>query len=185
VEGFLEGAGDVAVWGGAILWAVAVVAAGLVILISLPGGWIALGLVVLWDALHGFASIGWPRLLIFAALLGVGGVVEALLGSVYVAGKGATKWGVVGTFAGGIAGAALGSAVLPVVGTIVGVFAGGFAGAVLGELAGEKRLEPSLRVGLHATVGRLLAVGVKSALAAIGIGISLVAAFRSLPGVAT
>jgi len=170
----------VAAWGGAILWAVAVVAAGLVILVSLPGGWVALGLVVLWDALHGFGSIGWPRLLIFAGLLGVGEAVEALLGSVYVARKGATKWGVVGTFAGGIAGAALGSVVMPVIGTLVGVFVGGFAGAVLGELAGEKKLESSLRVGLHATVGRLLAVGVKGALAAIGIGISLVAAFRSL-----
>jgi uncharacterized protein YqgC (DUF456 family) len=177
MEGLLEASRDVAHWGGTILWALAVVVSGLTILVSLPGGWVALALVVGWDALHGFEAVGWPRLVLFAALLGLGELVEALLGTLYVAKKGATRWGVVGTFVGGIAGAIVGSGIVPVVGTLIGTFAGAYAGAVAGELIAAKKLEPSLQVGMHATAGRLLAVGTKGLLAGIGIAVSLVAAF--------
>lgn len=180
VDGFLAQAASVGVWAGTILWTVLLAASCLAILLSLPGGWIALGLAVLYDAFFGFDAVGWVRLSVFAGLLMVGEIVEAILGSVYVARKGATKWGVVGAFAGGVAGAILGSPVFPVVGTLVGGFAGAFAGAVAGEYLRDRRLEPSLRVGFHATVGRLLAAITKSTLAATGATISVVAAFRAL-----
>jgi uncharacterized protein YqgC (DUF456 family) len=182
MDQFLAAAGDVGLWTVTILWTALLFVSCVAILLSLPGGWIALALAVLYDALWGFDVIGWPRLAIFAALLGVGEAVEALLGSVYVAKKGATKWGVGGAFVGGIVGAAGGSAVVPVLGTLAGGFLGAFAGAVAGEYWRDRRLEPSLRVGLHATVGKFLAALVKGVLAAAGAVIATVAAFRNLAG---
>ncbi|MEZ5066648.1 MAG: DUF456 domain-containing protein [bacterium] len=175
-EGIRVGGG----WSLFGLWTLALIATWSVIFLSLPGGWIAFALVALWDGAHGFHAIGWPRLAFFAALLIVGEVVEALLGSVYVAKKGASKWAVAGTFVGGLVGAAIGSGVFPGVGTLAGVFLGGFAGAVGGELIHDRRLEPSLRVGVHATIGRMLAVLTKSLLAGAGLAVSFLAALRAM-----
>jgi uncharacterized protein len=182
MERFLGGAAAVGVWAGVVAWTLALAAACLVVLLSLPGGWIALGLAVLWDAFHAFHAIGWVRLAIFAGLLLVGEAVEAALGSLYVARMGATRWGIVGTFLGGIAGAAVGSAMLPLVGTFAGAFVGAFAGAVGGEYLRDRRLEPSLRVGFHATVGRFLALFAKGLLAAGGAALAAWPVWAALLG---
>ncbi len=180
MDGLLEAARTVGLWSGTILWVALLLLSCFAILISLPGGWIALALAVLFDLLHGFGSIGWQRLLLFAALLTVGEIIEAFLGSLYVAKKGATRYAVAGTFVGGILGGVAGTSVAPVVGTLIGGFLGAFLGAAAGEMFRERRVEPSLRIGFHATVGRLLAVLVKYALAATGIVIVVIAAIRSL-----
>jgi uncharacterized protein len=182
MDGFLQGAGVFGVWAGVIAWTLALALSCLAVLISLPGGWIALGIALLWEVFHGFHSIGVWRLVTFAALLGVGEAVEAALGSLYVARKGATKAGIIGTFAGGILGALLGSMAMPVIGTFVGAFAGAFVGAVGGEMLREQRLEPSLRIGFHATVGRFLAVAVKGFLATAGAALVAWPVWRDLVG---
>jgi uncharacterized protein YqgC (DUF456 family) len=182
MESLLTAAGEVGVWAGTIAWAGLLAGACGAVLLSLPGGWIALALAIAYDALWGFGAIGWPRLAVFAALNAVGEVVEAVLGSVYVAKRGATRWGVAGAFVGGIAGAVAGSAVAPILGTLAGGFLGAFAGAVAAEWWRDRRLEASLRVGFHATVGKLLAALAKAALAGIGATVAAVAAFRHLAG---
>ena len=183
MEGFLQALGSVGAWSGTVLWAVAMGASCLAILLALPGGWVALGLAVLYDALTGFQAVGWPTLLVFTVLLGIGEAAEAFLGSVYVAAKGATRWGVIGAFVGGIGGAVLGSLVLPLLGTFLGGFAGAFVGAVGGEYFRDRNLEPSLRVGFHATVGRFVAVTVKGMLATAGAYLAAAEAVKSLAGV--
>ena len=120
MEAIGDFAGNLGYWTGVSLWVLLLLVANFVILISLPGGWIALGLAVVFDAVTGFSAIGWITLAIFAGLLVVGEVIESLLGMVYVAKKGATRWGVVGGFVGGIAGAVLGSGAMPVLGTLLG-----------------------------------------------------------------
>lgn len=180
MDGFLQGAGAFGMWAGVVLWTLALALSCLAVLLSLPGGWIALALALLWDVFHGFHAIGVWRLVVFAALLGVGEAVEAALGSLYVARKGATKAGVIGTFVGGILGAMLGSLAMPVVGTFVGAFAGAFLGAVGGEMLRDRQLEPSLRVGFHATVGRFLAVSVKGFLATAGAALVAWPVWRAL-----
>ena len=159
---------SIGMWAGYVFWVILLVVACATILITLPGGWIALGLAVLYDLLHGFDRIGWTVLGIFAGLLVLGEIVESLLGTLYVARKGATRYGVIGGFVGGIVGAIVGSSAMPLVGTLVGGALGAFGGAVLGEYLRDQRLEPSLRIGWHATVGRLLATSVKFALALSG-----------------
>jgi len=176
MDGLLDAARTVGLWSGTIFWVALLLLSCFAILISLPGGWIALALAVLFDLLHGFHAIGWQRLLLFAALLTVGEIIEAFLGSLYVAKKGATRFAVAGTFMGGI----LGTSVAPVAGTLIGGFLGAFLGAAAGEMLRERRVEPSLRIGFHATVGRLLAVLVKYGLAATGIVVVVIAAIRSL-----
>jgi uncharacterized protein YqgC (DUF456 family) len=180
LESFLSVLGSVGAWSGTVLWALAMGVACLAILLALPGGWVALGLALVYDALTGFQSIGVPMLVVFAVLLGVGEAAEALLGSVYVAAKGATRWGVIGAFVGGILGAVLGSLVIPLLGTFLGGFAGAFAGAVSGEYFRDRKLEPSLRVGFHATVGRFVAVTVKGLLATTGAYLVAAEAIRHL-----
>ena len=120
------------------------------------------------DPLTGFSSIGWISLGIFAGLLVVGEVIESALGLVYVAKKGATRWGVIGGFVGGLVGAIVGSGAVPVLGTLLGGLVGAFGGAVLGEYLRDQQLEPSLRIGVHATVGKLLATTVKFGLSMAG-----------------
>ena len=84
----------------------------------------------------------------------------------------------IGAFVGGILGAIAGSAALPLVGTILGGIAGAFAGAVGGEYWRDKDLEPSLRIGFHATVGKILALSAKFALA---LGGSILVLWLALP----
>ena len=167
-ESIAASAASIGLWSAYVVWALLLLASCLVILISLPGGWVALGVAVLWDLFHGFGSIGWTWLIVFTALLVVGEVIESFLGMVYVAKKGATRYGVIGAFIGGILGAVAGSGAMPVVGTLIGSVAGAFGGAVLGEYIRDQQVEPSLRIGMHATIGKLLATTVKFALALTG-----------------
>ena len=90
-----------------------------------------------------------------------------MVGTFYVAKKGASKAGVIGAFAGGFAGAALGNSLVPVIGAVLGSFLGGFGGAVLGEYYTREKLEPSLRIGGHAFLGRLLAIMIKHVIALV------------------
>jgi hypothetical protein len=80
--------------------------------------------------------------------------VEAVLGMLVARGFGASRWGMIGAFAGGILGAVAGTAWVPLVGSLLGAAAGGFAGAFLGELLGGKTARQSLRAGTGALVGR-------------------------------
>lgn len=175
-EAIVGSAASVGFWIGFSVWLVLLFTACFTILIGLPGGWIALGLAVVYDLFFGFSQIGWTWLAVFAGLLVVGEIIESLLGMVYVAKKGATRYGIIGGFAGGLIGAAMGSGVVPIMGTLLGSFAGAFAGAVAGEYLRDQQLEPSLRIGLHSTVGRILATTVKFALSVTGCVLALRAA---------
>lgn len=168
MDAIAEVSGQVALWLVIGLWVLLLVAANFSILVSLPGGWVALGLAALFDVFTGFGTIGWMWLGVFAGLLVLGEIVESLLGLVYVSKKGATRWGMVGGFVGGFGGAIAGSGAVPVLGTLVGGLAGAFGGAVAGEYLRDQQLEPSLRIGVHATVGKLLATTVKFGLSVAG-----------------
>ncbi len=156
--------------GHAALYA-ALLLVNLLIFVGLPGSWIALAGILIYGAATRFASVGWRMLLLMAAIAVVGEIVEALLGVVYVARKGATRWGVFGAFAGGIAGAIVGTAILPVVGSFVFAFAGAFGGAVLLEYAKYRSLDRALQTGFFAFIGKLLASLVKFALGLVIIGL--------------
>ncbi|MFO7654042.1 MAG: DUF456 domain-containing protein [Candidatus Krumholzibacteriia bacterium] len=154
---------SIGTWTGFVLWTLLLVAASLTIYLGLSGNWFVLGLALLHALLTGFDPIGWQLLLILLGMALVGEGLEFVLGTFYAARKGATSGGVVLAFVGGLIGAIVGNSLLPVIGAVFGSFAGAFLGAVAGEFRRQKRLEPSLRIGSHAFVGRVLAMLAKHA----------------------
>jgi hypothetical protein len=134
---------------------------------GLPGSWITLAAIAIYAAATRFSTVGWKMLIVMAGIAAAGEIVESLLGVVYVARKGATKWGVLGAFVGGLAGAVLGTAIVPLAGSILFGFLGAFAGAVASEYAFYRSLDRALRTGFFAFVGKLLAMLVKFALALV------------------
>ena len=146
------------------LWALLLLATSLLVYLGLGGNFVLVGLALVHAVATGFDPIGWPLLLILLGIALFGELVEFLLGTFYVLRKGAGGGAAIGGFLGGLVGAAAGHAVLPVIGAVIGSFLGGFAGAVLGELRRQRRLQPSLRVGTHAFIGRVMAILAKHAL---------------------
>lgn len=125
--------------------------------VGLPANWILLALGVVYAAISGFDAVGGWALLAMAGLAGLAEVLEFGVGVGYTAKKGATRWGVLGTFVGGIAGAILCAPVAPPFGSVVGAFLGSFAGAVLLEYVQHRKLEAALRTGRAAFIGKVLA----------------------------
>lgn len=160
-------------WSGYVLWALLLVIASLFVYLGLGGNFIVLGLALVHALVTGFDPIGWPLLAVLLGIALLGEGIEFVVGTFWVARKGATRHGVIGAFAGGLLGAAVGNGVVPVVGAILGSFVGAFGGAVAGEYLARARLEPSLRVGGHAFLGRLLAILVKHLLGLVMVGLIL------------
>ncbi|MBN1885503.1 MAG: DUF456 domain-containing protein [Candidatus Krumholzibacteriota bacterium] len=156
---------------GLVLFYLLLFALDVLIFAGVPGGWVAFAGIVIWDIATGFSTVGWPLLIVMAGLLTVGEIVESLLGVVYVAKKGASKWGVLGAFIGGLVGAIVGSAALPFVGTVLGALAGAFLGAVALEYAYYNSMDEAMKTGFAAFVGKLAAFFVKLALSLVVLGI--------------
>lgn len=136
----------------------------LTIFFGVPGGWAALAAIIIYDAVTGFSNVGIVLLLVMLGIAILGEIIEALLGLVYVARKGATRWGVLGAFVGGLAGAIGGSMILPFLGSIILGLLGAFAGAVALEYLYYRSLDRALQTGFFAFVGKLGAMFVKFAL---------------------
>ncbi len=148
------------------------------IFLGIPGGWIAYGAIFIYDAVTGFSTIGWKWLLAMGVIMVVAEVLEALLGLVYVAGKGATRWGVLGAFLGGLAGAVAGSFVIPFVGSIVFGLIGAFALAVVFEFVYYRSLDRALQTGFFAFIGKLTAMFVKFGLSLVNLGLFIYLSWR-------
>jgi uncharacterized protein YqgC (DUF456 family) len=144
-----------------VLLHIAVLAGLLAVVLGLSGNFILLGLALLVAFLGDFqylSLIAWFALLGFAVL---GEVVESFLGVAAAKKFGASRWGMIGTFIGGILGAVVGTAWIPVLGSLVGAFVGAFAGAFLGEFIKGQSAGPSARAGTGAFLGRVAASAFK------------------------
>lgn len=153
---------------------IAILLALLAIPIGLGGNFILLGLALVIAIASDFSTVGWIALLAMGAAVTVGEILEALLGSLMARRFGASKWGMLGAFAGGLAGAIAGTAIVPIVGSIIGSFLGAAAGAIWAELAAGKEREKGLRAGWGAFLGKVLATALKLAIG-LAIAIYLVA----------
>jgi len=163
----MELLGEIGQWSGFVLWALLLIVASLFVYLGLGGSFIVLGLAVIWAVVTGFATVTWQWVLVLLGLALLGELLEFLIGTFYVAQKGATKPGVVLAFVGGLLGTFVGNSLLPVVGAVLGSFVGAFGGAVLGEYQRYQKLEPSLRVGGYAFLGRVLAMVIKHIIALV------------------
>lgn len=156
---------------GLVLFYIVLFAFNLLIFLGVPGSWIALVSILIFDIATGFSTVGWVLLVVMAGIAVLGEIVESFLGLVYVAHKGATKWGVLGAFIGGLAGAIGGTVVFPFIGSIIFGLVGAFAGAVIFEYVYYKSLDRALQTGFFAFIGKIGAMLVKFALGLIIIGI--------------
>lgn len=152
---------------GYVLWALLLVVASLFVYLGLGGNFIVLGLALIHALVTGFSPIGWGLLAVLLGLALLGELVEFVLGNFYVVRRGASRPGFVGAFVGGILGALLGNGLVPIVGALLGSFVGAFLGAVAGEFYRQRRLEPSLRIGGHAFLGRLISILFKHAVSLV------------------
>jgi len=153
---------DFLIASGNVLFLILLGAVLLLHMISLPANWIFLGLSTLYALLTGFSSVGWWTLLVLAILATLGELLEFFVGVGYTAKRGATRWGVVGTFIGGIAGAVLLGSVAPPFGALLGAFGGSFAGAVVLEYLAQERVDAALRSGRAAFLGKVFGAVAKS-----------------------
>lgn len=149
-----------------VLLHLAVLAGLAAVVLGLSGNFILLGLALVVAWIGGFQHLGLVHLLILLGLAVAGELVEAVLGVVAARRFGASRWGMIGTFVGGILGAAAGTAWIPLLGSLVGAFAGAFIGAFAGEMVGGRAAKPSARAGTGAFLGRVAATALK-----LGIGV--------------
>jgi len=145
-----------AVKSGLILLYLFLFATLLLTVLGLAGNWVLAAIAVILK-LTGVGDLTWTWVTVIVGLADFGETVESFLGLVVVARKGGTRWGVIGSFVGGILGAVMGSSVIPPVGTVIFAFIGAFAGAALGEWWRNQHVEEALRVGFWSFVGKTLA----------------------------
>ncbi len=159
--------GDIGAWAWFVVWTILLLVGSLLVYLGLGGNFVILGLALIHALATGFDPLGWVLLLILLALVLLGEGVEFVVGNFWVAKRGAAKRAVAGGFVGGLVGAAAGGTLLPIIGAVPGSFLGAFAGSILGEYHRRRNLEPALRVGWHAFLGRLAAILFKHALSLV------------------
>lgn len=166
-------------WAGYVAWATLLLVVSLLVYVGLGGNFILVGLALIHALVTGFDPISWTLLGILLGIALFGELVEFLLGNFYVLKQGASGRGTLGGFVGGLLGAVLGNNLVPLAGAVVGSFLGAFMGCVVGEYWQQQRLEPSLRVGAHAFIGRILAILFKHACGLVMVFLMLRATFPS------
>lgn len=166
-------------WVAAVIVLLASVVGLALTALTLPGIWVLLAVALVCQVWQPGLFSWWT--LAIAGALGVLAELIEFAASAAGAGKaGGTRSGAVGSVIGSLAGAIGGAVLLPI--PILGSVAGAVVGAALGALVGERGVAgrtwgDSVRVGRGAAVGRLVAMVVKTGIAA-GIGVQLtVAAF--------
>ena len=130
---------------------------------GLPGNWLLLGLVALWDALHPelHTTFGFYALLIGAALIGE--VIEFAAQIFGARRYGASVKGNIGGFAGAIVGALFGAPFFLGFGALVGAVAGAFVGCYVVERFHGRDDATSRRAALGAMYGKVLGLTAKVA----------------------
>lgn len=137
---------------------------------GLPGIWVQVAALGAY-AWFGPGTVGWPSIAACVVLAVIAEVVEFVLGGRYAKKYGGGNRAAWGAILGGIVGALVGVPIF-LIGSVIGAFIGAFLGAVLGEYTAQRSLEPALKAGWGAFLGRLAATAAK---AAIGAGVAVIA----------
>ncbi|HEX8276826.1 MAG TPA: DUF456 domain-containing protein [Longimicrobiaceae bacterium] len=138
-----------------------------------PGLWVQIASLVVYGFLTDFATVGVPVIAAAVVLAVIAEAIEFWLGGHFARRYGGSRAAGWGAILGGIVGAVVGVPIF-LVGSIIGSFVGSFAGAVLFEVLWMRKhaggLQPALRTGWGALLGRLAATAAKA-----GIGVAIAA----------
>lgn len=154
-------------------------AGALLAALQLPGTWLILASAAGYDWYYDWQRIGWRWLLALAALTVAAEVLDTLASVAAARRAGASRRAVVGSLLGGFIGMIVLSLPVPVIGTIAGGLAGCFLGAAIGELSIHDDVTAGARVGLFATLGRILGLMAKTAAAMVIAGATVSLATRA------
>jgi len=138
---------------------------------QLPGTWVILAAAIGYDWCFGFQRLGWRWLVVLTAVAAVAEVLDSLFSVAMARRAGASRRAAVGALIGGFVGMFLLSLPMPLVGTIAGGLLGCFSGAFLAELThpasvgldSGDRIALGTRVGVFATMGRVMGLLAKMA----------------------
>lgn len=148
--------------------------------LQLPGIWLILAAAAGYDWYYDWQSIGWPWLVGLVVFAGMAELLD-MLASVTAARKaGASRRAAIGSLIGGFAGMIVLSLPVPVLGTIAGGLLGCFLGAFIGELTLHDNVRSGAKVGLFATLGRIVGLVAKTAAAMMIAGAILSLALLSM-----
>jgi uncharacterized protein YqgC (DUF456 family) len=146
---------------GLILFCLILVLGIVAILLGLPGTFIIFGDALVYGLITRFrGAITVKFLLVLLGITLFAELMEFFLANFTTLKFGASKWGVMGTLAGGILGAAWGSAVLPLVGTLIGAITGAFLGAFIMEYLHREDRQRAAKAGFGALVGKILGIAI-------------------------
>jgi uncharacterized protein len=143
---------------------------------GLPGSSFILLAILGWSIFTGFATVGWPLILIFVVLILSAGVEYLALyfGSQQ---SGASKWSQYGAIAGMVLGFVGLLPALPFGGPLIGVLLGAIIGAFVGEylyrgnLQGAERMQQALKASAGIVVASLIGNVIEALLAALAVAI--------------
>ncbi len=146
-----------------IILGVVLFAALLLIPLGLPGIWLIVGAVALYNPITGSEAVGTATIVGILILATIAEVIEFTLAARYTKQYGGSRRAGWGAILGGIVGAIIGVPI-PVIGSVIGAFVGSFVGALLAEWSPGTNTGAATRVATGALLGRVKATAAKVAI---------------------
>jgi uncharacterized protein len=164
-----------------LLGALALFALGGIVLavFQLPGTWLILASAAAYDWHYGWQRIGWKWLVSLLVIAALAELFDTLASLMAARSAGASRRAAVGALLGGLIGMIVLSVPVPVIGTVIGGLIGCFVGALAGELTVRNDLAAGAKVGVFATIGRLMGIMAKTAAALAIAGATLLLVLRA------
>ena len=160
-----------------IVLAVVLLAALLLIPLGLPGIWLIVGAVALYNPVTGSEAVGTGTIVGILVLATIAEIIEFTLAARYTRQYGGSRRAGWGAILGGIVGAIVGVPI-PVIGSVIGAFVGSFVGALLAEWSRGTSTGTATRVATGALLGRVMATAAKVAIGMVMAVWTLAAAWQ-------
>jgi len=160
-----------------LILALVLFSAILLVPLGLPGIWLIVGAVALYNPLTGTEAVGTVTIVGILLLATVAEVIEFTLAARYTKQYGGSKRAGWGAIVGGMVGAIVGVPI-PVIGSVIGAFVGSFAGALIAEWSRGTRTGTATRVATGALLGRVMATAAKVAIGMVMAVWTLAAAWQ-------
>ena len=152
--------------------------AGLLLIpLGLPGIWLIVGAVALYNPATGTDAVGTMAIVGVLVLAAIAEVIEFTLAARYTRQYGGSRRAGWGAILGGIVGAIVGVPI-PIIGSVIGAFVGSFLGALVAEWSRGTQTGAATRVATGALLGRVMATAAKVAIGMVMAVWTLAAAWQ-------